>query len=154
MKTKFLIILLLTSFSASLSAQDINWMSLSEAEAAQKENPHKLYFIDFYTNWCGWCKKMDESTFKEAEVVKHINENYIPVKFNAETKEDVTFKGKVYKYVTASNGRGINSFAYFSLKGRISYPSYAVMNGEGETERLLLGFMPKETLLAGLTATE
>lgn len=141
-------------FSASLSAQEINWLSLSEAEEIQKENPDKPYFIDFYTTWCGWCKKMDQSTFKEEEVVKYITENYIPVKFNAETKEDVSFKGKVYKYVKASNGRGINAFAYFSLKGRLSYPSYAVLNSEGETERLLLGYMPKETLLQGLTATE
>lgn len=141
-------------FSVYVSAQDINWMSLSEAEAAQKENPHKPYFIDFYTSWCGWCKKMDQSTFKEAEVVKHINENYIPVKFDAETKDDVHFKGKIYKYVKAKNGRGINAFAYFSLKGKLSYPSYAVINGDGETERLLLGYMPKETLLQGLTAKE
>lgn len=140
--------------SAFVSAQDINWMTLEEAEAAQKENPEKPYFIDFYTDWCGWCKKMDISTFKEAEVVKHINENFIPVKFDAETKDDVTFKGKIYKYVRAKNGRGVNSFAYFSLKGRLSYPSYAVINGEGETEKLLLGFMPKDTLLEGLKATE
>lgn len=139
-------------FSAYVSAQEINWLSLTEAEAVQKENPHKPYFIDFYTSWCGWCTKMDQSTFKEAEVVKHINENYIPVKFNAESKEDVTFKGKVYKYVKASNGRGVNSFAYFSLQGRMSYPSYAVMNGEGETEKLLLGFMPKDKLIEGLNA--
>src|SRR5690606_28412936 len=132
----FIILFLFVAFS--VSGQDINWLSVEEAEKHQKENPEKPYFIDFYTKWCGWCKKMDQSTFKEEEVVKHINENYIPVKFNAETKEDVTFKGKVYKYVTASNGRGINSFAYFSLKGRLSYPSYAVMNGEGETEKLLL----------------
>lgn len=141
-------------FSSYVSAQDINWLSLADAEAAQKANPHKPYFIDFYTSWCGWCTKMDQSTFKEAEVVKHINENYIPVKFNAETKEDVTFKGKIYKYVKASNGRGVNAFAYFSLHGKLSYPSYAVINGDGETEKLLLGFMPKDKLIEGLNAKQ
>lgn len=151
---KNIIIFSLMLFSAYISAQEINWLTLADAEAAQKENPHKSYFIDFYTNWCGWCKKMDQSTFKEAEVVKHINENYIPVKFNAESKEDVTFKGKVYKYVKASNGRGVNSFAYFSLMGKLSYPSYAVINGEGETEKLLLGFMPKDKLIEGLNAKQ
>lgn len=151
---KNIITILLFSVATYVSAQDINWLSLTEAEAAQKENPHKPYFIDFYTSWCGWCKKMDQSTFKEAEVVKHINDNYIPVKFNAESKEDVTFKGKVYKYVKASNGRGVNSFAYFSLMGKLSYPSYAVINGEGETEKLLLGFMPKDKLIEGLNAKQ
>jgi len=141
-------------FSFCVSAQEINWVTLEQAEAELKNSPEKLLFIDFYTDWCGWCKKMDVSTFKEAEVIKHINENYIPVKFDAESKADVSFRGKTYKYVRASNGRGVNSFAYFSLQGRLSYPAYAVMKGDGKLEKLLLGYMPKDKFLEGLNATE
>lgn len=150
MRNRFIFGLLFIGLSVCVSAQDINWLTLEQAEAELKKNPDKSLFIDFYTNWCGWCKKMDASTFQEAEVVKHLNENYIPVKFNAETKEDVTFRGKTYKYVRASNGRGVNSFAYFSLKGKLSYPAYAVMNNEGDLEKILLGYMPKDKLLNGL----
>lgn len=137
-----------------IAAQEIKWVSLSEAEAQMKKHPKKSLFIDFYTDWCGWCKRMDQSTFLEPEVVKYINENYIPVKFDAESKDDVVFKGKLYKYVKASNGRGVNAFAYFSLKGRMSYPSYAVITPSGDTERILVGFMTKDGLLDGLKATE
>jgi len=139
-------------FSVSLAAQDINWMSLEQAEAEMKNSPEKPLFIDFYTSWCGWCKKMDASTFKEAEVVKHINENYIPVKFDAEMKSEVKFRGKTYKYVKPqTGGRGVNSFAYFSLRGKLSYPAYAVINQEGRLEKLMLGYMPKSQLLENLS---
>lgn len=139
-------------FSVSLSAQDINWMSLEQAEAEMKNSPEKPLFIDFYTDWCGWCKKMDASTFKEAEVVKHINENYIPVKFDAEMKSEVKFRGKTYKYVRPqTGGRGVHSFAYFSLRGKLSYPAYAVINQEGRLQKLMLGYMPKSQLLENLS---
>ena len=139
-------------FSVSLSAQDINWMSLEQAEAEMKNSPEKPLFIDFYTDWCGWCKKMDASTFKEAEVVKHINENYIPVKFDAEMKNEVKFRGKTYKYVRPqTGGRGVHSFAYFSLRGKLSYPAYAVINQEGRLQKLMLGYMPKSQLLENLS---
>ena len=50
-------------------------MGFEEAVAKSEKAPKKL-FIDVYTDWCGWCKKMDKTTFAETEVAKYINENY------------------------------------------------------------------------------
>lgn len=135
----------------NLNAQEINWMSLEQAEFEMTKNPEKPLFIDFYTDWCGWCKKMDKSTFMDPEVAKYLNEKYIPVKFDAESKFPVSFKGKTYKYVTAKGMRkGVNSFAYFALRGQLSYPSYAVILNNGKLDRILGGFMTKDKLFERL----
>ncbi|MDD3771571.1 MAG: DUF255 domain-containing protein [Weeksellaceae bacterium] len=154
MKKYFILSFVFLSFG--LFGQEINWLTLEQAEVEMKKSPNKLLFIDFYTDWCGWCKKMDTSTFKEPEVIKYINEHYIPVKFDAESKEEVKFRGKTYKFLKPQNGgyRGVNSFAYFSLRGKLSYPAYAVMTNKGKLDRLLLGYMSKEQLFQGLEQTK
>lgn len=82
-------------FSWSISAQEINWMSLEEAVEAQKTTPKKI-IMDAYTVWCGPCKLLDKNTFHNKDVVAYINENYYAVKFNAEGNEVVNYQGKKY----------------------------------------------------------
>ncbi|MBK6264202.1 DUF255 domain-containing protein [Marivirga sp. S37H4] len=66
----------------------INWLSLEEAYKLNKEYPRKI-FVDVYTDWCGWCKKMDRDTFSDADVAEFVNENYYAVKLNAESKDKI-----------------------------------------------------------------
>ena len=70
----------------------INWVSIEEVEKLTKENPKKI-FVDVYTDWCGWCKRMDATTFTDAAVVDYVNENYYAVKLNAESKDNISLKG-------------------------------------------------------------
>ncbi len=74
------------------SAAGINWLTIEEAQEMGKKQPRSV-FVDVYTDWCGWCKKMDKSTFQNAEVIKYVNDNYYAVKLNAESNETVTFNG-------------------------------------------------------------
>ena len=74
--------------SMAITAQEIQWMSFEDAVAmTQNEGNTKKVFIDVYTDWCGWCKKMDKDTFQNPEVAKYMQENYYMVKFNAEGKD-------------------------------------------------------------------
>lgn len=50
------------------SQETIKWMSIEEVVEANKVEP-KLIFVDVYTNWCGWCKKMDKATFKNPKTL-------------------------------------------------------------------------------------
>ncbi len=70
----------------------INWVSIEEVEKLTKENPKKI-FVDVYTDWCGWCKRMDATTFTDAAVIDYVNENYYAVKLNAESKDNISLKG-------------------------------------------------------------
>ncbi len=106
---------------AAPAADTIKWMSWEEVQQAQKKEPRKV-FVDVYTEWCGWCKRMDATTFTNKEIVSYINNNYYAVKFDAETRASIKLNGKEYKYIS-SGYRGYNELAAELLQGQLSYPT-------------------------------
>jgi uncharacterized protein YyaL (SSP411 family) len=66
--------------------------------------------VDLYTEWCGWCKKMDENVFTDAQVISLLNSDFTAVKFNAETKDAVNLIGKSYTFAK-TGARGANQLA-------------------------------------------
>ena len=65
---------------------------------AKKE--HKKVFIDFYADWCGWCHKMDETTFSDPKVEAKLK-NYIIIKINVDFNIKLLKKYKIYGYPTS-----------------------------------------------------
>lgn len=115
-------------FTFNLSAQEIQWMSFEDAVAmTQNEGNTKKVFIDVYTDWCGWCKKMDKDTFQNPEVSKYMQENFYMVKFDAEGKEPIEFDGKTFEYVP-SGRRGYHQLAAALLNNRLSYPTVVFLD--------------------------
>ncbi|WP_394350960.1 thioredoxin family protein [Poritiphilus flavus] len=109
-------------------AQEVQWLSLEEAAAlAQNDKNPKKVFIDVYTDWCGWCKKMDKDTFQNPEVAKYMNSNFYMVKLDGEGKDPIEFKGKTYNYVP-SGRRGYHEIAAALLQGRMSYPTVVFLD--------------------------
>ena len=53
--------------------------------------------MDVYTSWCGPCKMMMRNTFTNKDVINYINKNFYAIKFDAESGDDVTFKGTSFK---------------------------------------------------------
>ena len=74
---KFALFLLLSLAAITNAQEKIQWMSIEEAyELTLTEQSPKKIFIDVYTDWCGWCKRMDKATFQNPEVAKYMNEHY------------------------------------------------------------------------------
>ncbi len=126
--TRIALLLLLAFISSGLQAQKVEWLSWDEAaqRAATDKNPKKV-FIDVYTDWCGWCKKMDKDTFQDAAVADYMSKNFYMVKLDGEGKEPIEFKGKTYKFVPQGR-RGYHEFAVALLQGRMSYPTVVFLD--------------------------
>jgi thioredoxin-related protein len=125
-------------------AGGIKWMTWEQVEKAQKVQPRKVY-VDIYTDWCGWCKRMDATTFTNPEIINYINNNYYAVKFDAETKENIKLNGKEYKFVP-SGSRGYNELAAEIMRGQMSYPTTVYMNENLEVIFPVPGYMSAQDL--------
>ena len=68
----------------------VQWLSFEQLEDSLAHRPKKV-FIDFYTDWCSYCRKMDKVVFTKPTVVELLNADYYAVKFNAETESVVEF---------------------------------------------------------------
>lgn len=109
-------------------AQEVQWLTWQEAtELARTEANPKKIFIDVYTDWCGWCKRMDQDTFQNPQVAQYMSDNFYMVKLDGEGKEPIEFKGKTYTYVP-SGKRGYHQFAAALLQGRLSYPTVVFLD--------------------------
>ena len=129
---KTLLILAVFIGIAGWAQEKIQWMSIEKAyELTQTEENPKKIFIDVYTDWCGWCKRMDKATFQKPEVAAYMNEHYYNVKFNAEQKEDITILNNTFTFV-AQGQRGYHELAAALLNGKMSYPTVIFMNHKFE----------------------
>lgn len=161
MKKLFLLSTFLLITSTILSAQTptpakITWMTWDQAIAQRsKDAKPKKIFIDFYTDWCGWCKKMDAETFSNPTVAEFMNANYYAVKFDAECMDTIVFNNTTFinsnPTVPKAGGRGsVHILAYSLLDGQLSYPSYAILDENFTRLHILKGYKPVDQMLGVL----
>ena len=82
--------------STNAAHTGIKWMTWEQVAEAQKTKPKKI-FVDVYTGWCGWCKKMDATTFENPVIIEQLNKDFYAIKFDAESKASINFNGKTYE---------------------------------------------------------
>ena len=129
MYTKYLFIFFLANMAVVFGVfgqKSIKWMSWEEALEKSRNDKRKI-FVDVYTDWCGWCKKLDKTTFAQEHIAEYINANYYPVKFDAESEKPIVLKGVEYKFVKQGR-KGYHELAGYLLQGRLSYPSMVFLD--------------------------
>lgn len=135
------IIFSLFFISLSTKAQDkIEWMKFEDAVAATESSP-KMLLVDVYTDWCGWCKKMDKETFTDPSVIKYVNDTFYAVKLDAEdTNRSFDFKGKKYTEAEMAAAMRVNS-----------YPNFVIIDPTLQNITQLPGYRTAPQFLEGLT---
>ena len=114
---------------------ELKWLKYDKGlELAAKEN--KPVMVDFYTNWCGYCKKMDRETFTNDAVAKYLNDNFVIVKVNAESNETVaTSDGSLSERQLSQS---------FGVRG---YPAYWFLKSNGEKISNVPGYVPADKFI-------
>ncbi|MBW1971677.1 MAG: DUF255 domain-containing protein [Deltaproteobacteria bacterium] len=111
----FIVMVLSITFSINSMAKakeegKVKWLKYNEGLAKAKKED-KPIFIDFYTDWCHYCKLMEQQTFSDSKVSKLIKESFIAIRVNADKEKDVTSKYRITGYPNVwflkSNGEPI-----------------------------------------------
>jgi len=148
MKKIFAIGLIISVISLNAYSQaevsNVKWYTFDEAIKLNEQKPKKI-FIDVFTDWCGWCKTMDKNTFSHPVIAAYLNKYYYPVKFNAESKQDITYKGTVYKN-QGTQTRSPHDLAAALLSGKLSYPSVVYLDGANNLLTAVPGYTKPEEI--------
>ncbi|MGB5404453.1 MAG: thioredoxin family protein [Robiginitalea sp.] len=95
---------LLTLPMVQSQQKEVKWMSFEQLENALAAEPRRV-LVDFYADWCAYCRKMDEAAFRDPEVVAALNTKYYAVRMNVETRDTIYFSGVPYVNREAGNKR-------------------------------------------------
>ena len=135
----------IVSFSLK-NKEKVNWITVEELNEQYAKNP-KPILIDIYTDWCGWCKEMDRTTYTNEKLASYVNTKYYAVKFNAESRNILTFNGKQYKF---NQQYKTNELAIYLTGGQLSYPTTVFMSGINTQPASLPGYMKPKQMEAPL----
>jgi len=130
--------------SNAAESAEISWIDFETAYDSYKESGKKV-FIYIYTDWCSYCKRMENSTFTNDSVIALLNENFIPIKFNAESKEGIRFMEQEFNFVNQGN-RGYHELAAALLQGKMAFPSVVFLSENFEMIQPIPGYQPPENM--------
>jgi thiol:disulfide interchange protein len=111
---------LLTLFAAVLlfgssAFAEVHFKDVSFADALkQAKKEKKIVMVDYYTTWCGWCKRLDRDTYSSDELGKYADENIISLKLDAE-------KGEGTGLAKKAGVQGYPSIIFYNADGKEIY---------------------------------
>ena len=113
-----------------MAADSLKWYSLEEGLKIAKIQK-KPVMVDFYADWCSWCKKMDKEVFNEANVKKELMSKYILVKVDTESNDTIKYEGKTYSPQEFSSAFGVTGL-----------PTLLFIDKNGKPVTKLPGYVP------------
>lgn len=119
----------LWAVSGAAAGPAIRWAPSLTQALARARKANKLVMVDFYTDWCGWCKELDKNTYTNPKVGEITNRHYVAAKVNAE-------KG------------GTAAARKYQVDG---FPTILFLTGTGEAVGRIVGYMPAEPFAERIT---
>ena len=127
----FLIVLFVCAMSFELAnAQPrLNTVDFEDLPTLQasKEKPVLVFLT---ADWCRYCKNVEQTSFRDPEIVKQLNEEFYVVIFDIESRKPIEFKGQEYRYKSTGLNTGVHELAekLGTIDGELNTPTFVVMD--------------------------
>jgi thioredoxin-related protein len=125
-------ILVLGLMAGCVRAESLKWETDYDKAVADAKKANKIVMVDVYTDWCGWCKKLDRDTYANASVAEKLNKDFIAVKLNPEKSQ-----------------RGAELARSFGTRG---YPHIVFLDGDGKKVSEVGGYVSADDFIKKLDA--
>ena len=121
--------------TGAAAAKNLKWLSFNEGyELALKEKKYLL--VDFYADWCKWCKVMETETFEKPDIINRLNADYITARVHVDKPGKIQFKGRILSSEEFAAGMGI-----------VNLPTLMFFDKNGEALTKIPGFIDEKTML-------
>ncbi len=105
------------------------WVTLEEAQINALDEG-KYILLDVYTEWCGFCRRMNRETYGDERVQIALEQYFYPVRIDAESTTEVMFQGETYSMIELAYAFGVGS-----------YPTTIFISPDGEPVASQPGFV-------------
>ncbi|WP_310560197.1 DUF255 domain-containing protein [Flavobacterium sp.] len=125
---KTLYILLIFFWTITSSFAQLKIHTFEEADKLSKENPKPLV-VFIHTSWCHYCKMMENSTFKNPEIIAVLNSKFYFISLDAENKNDIHFNNHKFQFIPNGNNTGIHDLAtaLATINSQVVYPTVTIL---------------------------
>jgi uncharacterized protein YyaL (SSP411 family) len=78
------------------SGPSIAWQDWSEAAFARAGRESRLVLLDLGAVWCHWCHVMDETTYRDPEVLRLLERHFVTVRVDQDARPDLANRYEDY----------------------------------------------------------
>ena len=68
---------------------EIKWLEWNKETFKQAKEEDKPILLDIYGVWCHWCHVIDQTTYSDPDVVRIVNDKFVPVRVDTDKRPDV-----------------------------------------------------------------
>ncbi|MEO6938565.1 MAG: thioredoxin fold domain-containing protein [Candidatus Kapaibacterium sp.] len=120
-----------SSSGSALRASESEQFVPFEKALSDAKTQNKLVLVDVYTDWCGWCKKLDRDVYPSAEVQKELKTYFTATKIDAESQAVHFYNGKQLTERQLAAGWAVSG-----------YPTILFLDANGNVLRIISGYHP------------
>jgi thioredoxin-related protein len=66
--------------------------------------------VDVYTDWCGWCRRMEANVYSRPEVRDYLSRKFVAIKLDAEASDAARYEGRAFTSRSLAARFGVSGY--------------------------------------------